>query len=170
VRELTTALLLYQPLSRTRAPTQWRFGGWYAPVLYKYFGDAKAWSNPLEDRRGRSLPSENQAYRTLKPRHLCFLRYPESAQCQGVDVCSTQDWEASEIRAGRAPSLKYLFVAYSTDQFSHSNPADLEALHKIAEIAARQASIPAYWVACSCMQNQEELEADVSHNLFACRA
>jgi len=107
------------------------------------------------------LPSENHVYRALKPRHLCFLRNPELAECQGVDVRSVQEWEAAEISAGRTPNLKYLFVAYSTEQFSHENASDLRALHKIAETAAREACIPSYYVACSCMRNPEELESDV---------
>jgi hypothetical protein len=130
-------------------------------VLYRYFGDAKVWSNPLEDRRGRSLPSENHAYRTLKPRHLCILNNPESDQLQGVSVCSVADWEANQARTSHAPDLKYLFVAYSTEHFNHASEGDMRALHRIAEAAARQLRIPAYWVACSCMRSEEELEADV---------
>jgi len=140
----------------------WRFNGNYAPVLYKYYGDAKVWNNPLEQSRGKSLPSAHHAYRTLKPRHLCFLRVPEVAECRGVDVLSVQDWETREAGAGRTPSLRYLFVAYSTEHFSHASLSDLQALHMIAETAARQAGIPAYWVACSCMRNENELESDVS--------
>lgn len=57
--------------------------------------------------------------------------------------------------------LSYLFVAYSTEQFSHSSRDDLEALHHIAERAARDAKLPAYWVACSCMPDESEREEDV---------
>ncbi|KAK0712119.1 hypothetical protein B0H67DRAFT_493156, partial [Lasiosphaeris hirsuta] len=145
------------------AVVTWRHGGHFAPILFRYHGGAKVWSNPLEQARGRSLPSSNSnhTYRTLKPRHLCFLREPERGDCLGVDIRTVQEWETAEANARRASSLRYLFVAYSTEHFSHSNPSDLGALHKIAETAARNAGLPAYWVACSCMRNPEELESDV---------
>jgi hypothetical protein len=57
--------------------------------------------------------------------------------------------------------LSYLFVAYSTEHFSHNSQDDLEALHHIAERAARDAKLPAYWVACSCMPDENEREEDV---------
>ena len=37
----------------------------------------------------------------------------------------------------------------------------MEALHQIAERAARDAQLPAYWIACSCMPDASELEEDV---------
>lgn len=150
-----------QPFSGIRGPAAWRHGGHFAPILFKYHGDAKVWNNPLEQVRGRSLPSSSYTYRTLKPRHLCFLREPEHGDCLGVDIKTVQEWETAEANSGRASSLRYLFVAYSTEHFSHSSPSDLRALHKIAETAARNAGLPAYWVACSCMRNPEELESDV---------
>lgn len=57
--------------------------------------------------------------------------------------------------------LSYLFVAYSAEQFNHGSREDMEALHQIAERATRDANLPAYWVACSCMPDSSELEADV---------
>jgi len=36
------------------------------------------------------------------------------------------------------------------------------ALHHIAETACRAAKLPAYWIACSCMRDENELESDVS--------
>ncbi|KAK0631362.1 hypothetical protein B0T14DRAFT_409783, partial [Immersiella caudata] len=154
-------VMMLVPFSGIRGPATWRYGGDFAPVLFRYYGNAKVWNNPLEHTRGRSLPSSNQAYRTLKPRHLCFLREPERGDCVGVDIKTVEEWEAAETKAGRATSSRYLFVAYSTEHFSHSNASDLRALHKIAEAAARDAGIPAYWVACSCMRSPEELESDV---------
>lgn len=120
------------------------------------------WNNPLENTRGGILQRysrQQYVYRALKPRHLCFLK--DSAQ-GGADVWSVDEWEASEVKAGRnPPSLRYLFVAYATEQFSHSSAADLDALHRIAETAARKAGVQAYWVACSCMCDDKELESDV---------
>lgn len=57
--------------------------------------------------------------------------------------------------------LNYLFIAYSAEQFNHGSNDDMEALHQIAERATRDAQLPAYWVACSCMPDPSELEDDV---------
>ena len=41
-------------------------------------------------------------------------------------------------------TLEYLFVAYTTEQFDYDYHEDMEALHEIAEKAARNAGVPAY--------------------------
>ncbi|RGP75791.1 hypothetical protein FLONG3_5548 [Fusarium longipes] len=131
----------------------------YAPVLYKYHGDAKVWSNLLENRKGLSLMARNNhIYRMLRPRYLCFLREPFNDEIRGVDVRSVEEWENSD---GQDVNLAYLFVAYSTEHFSHNSQEDMMALHHIAETACRAAKLPAYWIACSCMREQNELESDV---------
>jgi hypothetical protein len=142
---------------------RWQFSGYYACVQYQYYGNAKTWSNPLEDRRGKYLPNENHVHRALKPRHLCFLNSPDSENLPGVTVLSVADWEARQRAAGEPHTLRYLFVAYSAEHFSHSSPEDLQALDLIAETAARQANLPAYWIASSCMRDDAELERDASH-------
>lgn len=140
-------------------PYRLQFNGNYAPVPYKYHGDAKVWSNHLENRKGTSLMARNnQAYRLLKPRHLCFLRRPQDDELHGVDIRSVDDWERTD---GQGVNLRYIFVAYSTEHFSHGSDADKAELHHIAEAAARAAKVTAYWVAVSCMRNEVELESDV---------
>lgn len=117
------------------------------------------WSNHLENRVGTSLLARNNdVYRMLKPRHLCFLRKPFDDELQGIDVRAVADWEVAD---GADSNLSYLFIAYSTEHFSHDSDADLNALHVIAETAARAAKVPAYWVAASCMTDPQELESDV---------
>ncbi|KAK0636050.1 hypothetical protein B0T17DRAFT_587350 [Bombardia bombarda] len=136
------------------------FRGWYAPVPYMYHGDAKVWSNYLENRKGLSLLAKNhQVYNLLKPRHLCFLRSPYDEAPHGVDVRAVAEWEASA--EGYDANLSYLFVAYSSEHFNHGSESDMKALHEIAEKACRDAKLPAYWVAASCMRDERELEADV---------
>lgn len=56
-------------------------------------------------------------------------------------------------------TLKYVFVAYTAEQFRM--PDDLQALHQIADAAARNAGATAYWVGCSCMPDKETLQDDV---------
>ncbi|KAF5022598.1 hypothetical protein F66182_5344 [Fusarium sp. NRRL 66182] len=133
---------------------------YYAPVLYRFHGDAKVWSNLLENRKGLSLMARNnQVYRMLRPRYLCFLREPFNDENRGVDVRSVVEWENSAD--GQDTNLGYLFVAYSTEHFNHGSEQDMVALHYIAETACRAAKLPAYWIACSCMRDEDELEADV---------
>jgi hypothetical protein len=128
--------------------------------LLRYWGDAKAWSNRLESgNRTSFLARDNEVYRVLKPRHLCFLRDPYDDELHGVDVRSVAEWEQTD---GLGINLSYLFIAYSTAHFSHDSDEDKMALHYIAETAARAAKVPAYWVAVSCMRDPAELEADVS--------
>ncbi|KAM5353869.1 hypothetical protein ACJ41O_000519 [Fusarium nematophilum] len=132
---------------------------YYAPVLYNFHGDAKVWSNLLENRKGLSLMARNnQIYHMLRPRYLCFLREPFSDENRGVDVRSVAEWENSD---GEDVNLGYLFVAYSTEHFNHGSEQDMIALHHIAETACRAAKQPAYWIACSCMRDENELESDV---------
>lgn len=57
-------------------------------------------------------------------------------------------------------TLAYVFVAYTAEQFSALE--DLRELHQIADAAARNAGVPAYWVGCSCMPETENLQEDVS--------
>ena len=134
----------------------------YAPVLYKYHGDAKTWSTPRENQRGRGTTPTSALYRSFKPRYLCVLRNPESDELHGWDLMSTEQYEAAKIDHGGVGTMpNYLFVAFSTRQFLLNSPDDLDALHHIAETAARRARLPAYWVSASCMPNPKEVQEDV---------
>lgn len=59
----------------------------------------------------------------------------------------------------RERDLSYVFVAYTAEQFQSTE--DLRALHQIADAAARNAGVAAYWVGCSCMPDPAELTQDV---------
>lgn len=54
--------------------------------------------------------------------------------------------------------LNYIFVAYTAEQFQ--GPEDLRALHQIADAAARNAGVMAYWIGCSCMPD-DNMQEDV---------
>lgn len=117
----------------------------------------------MENRQGISpLIRTNESYQLLRPRHLCFLRNPESDEIHGVDIRRTEEWEMTD---GQNSYLSYLFVAYSALQFSHESDDDLNILHRIAETACRAAKLPAYWVACSCFQDATEIESDVRRGI-----
>jgi len=58
-------------------------------------------------------------------------------------------------------NLSYVFIAYTAEQFQ--NTEDLIALHKIADAAARNAGVMAYWIGCSCMPEPDQMQEDVSN-------
>ena len=93
------------------------------------------------------------AERVLRPRYLCFLREPG----QPALIMNVEEWIAqykSEC------NLSYVFIAYTAEQFQSSE--DLMALHRMADAAARNAGVMAYWVGCSCMPESGRHQEDVS--------
>ncbi|KAK9424360.1 hypothetical protein SUNI508_13683 [Seiridium unicorne] len=90
----------------TKETALWIPQGEYASVLIEYNGNAKVWSNHLENRL------QDRLHHVLKPRSLCFL-----GDQQGMDIRSVEDWENTD---GKLKSLSYVFVAYSAEQLKHS--------------------------------------------------
>lgn len=62
--------------------------------------------------------------RTLRPRYICFLAKDDNISITDVEAWALQHPEES---------LNYLFVAYTTEQFSHESDSDMTALHNIAK-------------------------------------
>ena len=54
--------------------------------------------------------------------------------------------------------IPYIFIAYTAEQFEQE---DYEELHYISERAAREEGVLAYWIGCSCMQDEDQVEDDV---------
>ncbi|KAJ9640452.1 hypothetical protein H2199_005991 [Coniosporium tulheliwenetii] len=141
---------------------QERNGGKYDAFPYRYYGYPKVARNLLEDpekHRSDQLAkaADPIAERLLRPRHLCFLVKPDSKEMLGVTPMPVDEW-ISKYKSERI--LQYLFVAYTAEQF-RNNDKDMKALHHIAEKAARDAGLPAYWIGCSCMPEQEKVHEDV---------
>lgn len=107
------------------------------------------------------MATNNQVYRMLKPRHLCYLVNPYDDRAHGIQVRAVKEWEHEESEKGQRGNLDYLFVAYSSKQFKHSSPGDMVALIQTAERACRDAKLPAFWIGSHCMLDPKELEADV---------
>jgi hypothetical protein len=124
-------------------------------VPYRYIGYPKVTRNALEmDTSSASNGTNPVSERLLRPRYLCFLRDPgEPALIMGVD-----EWIAQH------GDVTYVFVAYTAAQFV--GVEDLRALHQMADVAAREAGVQAYWVGCSCMPELSELQEDVSLEPF----
>ncbi|KAK0612126.1 hypothetical protein B0T14DRAFT_441010 [Immersiella caudata] len=129
----------------------------YDAVHCKYLGDAKVWSNLLENRQGLAETTrDTSTYTLLRPRYLCLLKTDGSI---GFTIISVEEWYSQNAESGEV--LEYLFVAYSNEQFRNSSNADMESLHQIAEKATRDAGLTAFWVAGSCMPDESQLEDDI---------
>lgn len=139
-------------------------------MKYHFWGYSKVAKNMIEtdNPRGQSPRQANPiADRVLRPRYLCFLREEgRPAQIMGVEkwyisvmkVCMpmTDIFRINEYKSGE--ELQYIFIAYTAEQFS--TPEDFRVLHQIADAAARNAGVLAYWVGCSCMPDGQ-LQEDV---------
>jgi hypothetical protein len=136
-----------------------RNNGLYEKLQYRYWGYSNISNNPQESsvtsRRvtGVSQQINPISERPLRPRYLCFLK-----EVKGVTVEKVEDRIAQR---GFEENLEYIFVSYTSEQFSHDNEEDLEALHHITERAARAAGVPAYWIGCSCMPDEDNMTEDV---------
>ncbi|KAH7392944.1 hypothetical protein BKA66DRAFT_567670 [Pyrenochaeta sp. MPI-SDFR-AT-0127] len=131
-----------------------RNGGNYDPVPYQFFGYSKVARNMLEmdSPRGNGLNQTNPvAERVLRPRYLCFLR----EQGEPAMIMNVEEW-ITQYKSER--NLSYVFIAYTAEQFQTTE--DLRVLHQIADAAARNAGVMAYWVGCSCMPD-EQIQEDV---------
>lgn len=151
---------------------EFRNGGKYDPLLYKFWGYPYHAKNPQETKidllsqNPHTNPSSNVlqvekgkgAYSTLnpiserpvEPKYLCFLR-----PTKGADIREVSQW-----RAESGGEATYLLVSYTSEQFKTED--DLLFLHDAGEHAARAAGVRAYWVGCSCIgHTKEEKENNV---------
>jgi hypothetical protein len=124
----------------------------YDPVPYHYFGYPKVARNNMELDRPRIHGTEGNpiAERVLRPRYLCFLREPGEPAL----IMNVEEW-ITQYKSER--NLSYVFIAYTAEQFQSN---DLMALHQIADAAARNAGVIAYWVGCSSKPTQYQNASD----------
>ncbi|KAJ5115934.1 hypothetical protein N7456_000282 [Penicillium angulare] len=110
----------------------------YKEFIYDYSGMAST--------QAYQSPECIQTGRLLRPRYLCLAdKEPKDR------IVSVLHWERLY---GPQASLEYLFIAYTAEQFPSNE--DLDELHRIAALAAKAAGLPAYWISCSCMPNDEK--------------
>ncbi|KAE8454570.1 hypothetical protein EG329_000193 [Mollisiaceae sp. DMI_Dod_QoI] len=135
----------------------------YHPFPYKYWGTCKVARNSKEDTKMSralhwSVSSDNPSgERILRPRYLMFLNSPGKEGMHGSSCMKDEEWNAVQVDESKK-NLPYLFIAYTIAQF---DDVDLDALHDIAEVATRKAGLSAYWVGCSCMPEDDNIEEDV---------
>ncbi|KAF8858805.1 hypothetical protein BDZ45DRAFT_621946 [Acephala macrosclerotiorum] len=155
------ALFFVLPWPKPRGPTT--EGYKYHPFPYKYWGTCKVARNAKEDTKTSralhwSVSSEDpQGERILRPRYLMFLNSPGKEGMHGSSCMKDEEWNAVQNDASKK-NLPYLFVAYTV---AHFDDEDLDTLHDIAEVATRRAGLSAYWVGCSCMPEDDNIEEDV---------
>ncbi|KAJ9293510.1 hypothetical protein DTO271G3_7775 [Paecilomyces variotii] len=136
-----------------------RNNGRYEQFKYHYWGYSKVPANLHEIPTSRDSilsihhrKANGFSERLLRPRRLCLLQEKEGIQI----IDNVGEWEAVH------GSIEYLFVCYTTEQFSHDeSERDMDELHRIAEAAARTAGVAAYWIACSCMPGDQDHSEDV---------
>lgn len=95
---------------------------------------------------------QSVAERILRPRFLCIMHDDGNVTLENVD-----EWMVKYPNE----KLDYIFVAYTAKQFPDTSREHMQALHGIAQRATRDANLRMYWVGCSCMPEEAELEQDV---------
>ena len=83
----------------------------------------------------------------LGPKRLFMLVNPASQEMEGAAINEIGDWVAYQKQGYR---VDFIFVAYTVSQFQGR---DFPALHTIAERAARDAGVGAFWVASECLDH-----------------
>lgn len=107
----------------------------------------------MESSKGfRTNEANPIAERILLPRYLCLLQQ----EGEPAMIIKVDDWLAQH--KGNV-HLSYVFVAYTAEQFRTSE--DLRVLYQMADAAARNAGVQAFWLGCSCMPDQETMQDDV---------
>ncbi|KAF4624294.1 hypothetical protein G7Y89_g13878 [Cudoniella acicularis] len=132
--------------------------GRYDPFPYRFWGYPKAARNLRE---GQNPPpsgpnSSGLLQRVLGPRWLCVLKPTDPEHPERM--CGMEIQRVDES----SPQIDYLFIGYTTQQFDNEDfDSDMPELHAIAERAAREANVGAFWVAGSCMRDTEDQQEDV---------
>ncbi|MCJ1423101.1 hypothetical protein MMC29_000982 [Sticta canariensis] len=146
--------------------TETRYFGSFEPLAYKdwqYPYDAR---NKFENRpsqltddkllqinTNKSSPGQpiiGNIERISEPTYLCL----ES----GMKPINVIEWRATH---GKEAKLEYVFVSYSSSQFSSDE--DRVYLHRVGQHAARAAHVNAYWLGCSCLGSTK---AEVEQNVW----
>lgn len=136
----------------------------YAPFPYRFWGYPKVARNMLENIPGKIEANEDVdgahpvSERPLYPSRLCFVNGGKDKNGR-THLYEVKVWLNQHNMVDH--DMKYIFVAYTSTQFTDSDE-DVEALHAIAREAATDLKCPAYWVGSACMSEDErELENDV---------
>lgn len=144
--------------------TKGRNNGFYEAFPYKdwqYSYDARNEhenrpSQVKDDRRPQTIISKTYQGRPLigkierksEPAYVCLV--------DGMQIINVAEWRANH---GNQAALEYVLVSYTSEQFNSEE--DLLSLHEIGKHAARAAGVDAYWLGCSCLGTEAEIEQNV---------
>ena len=99
-----------------------------------------------EGSSGQSLIASIE--RVSEPQYLCLAANKERIR--------VQDWRKEDRTRAK---LEYVLVSYTSSQFSTTE--DLDYLIKVGQHAAQAAGVEAFWVGCSCLGSENEVEQNV---------
>lgn len=144
--------------------TKSRNNGFYESIPYKdwqYPYDARnQFENPpskekdnkgaqsAAKERSEGRPLVGKIERISEPQYLCL-----TANMERIEV---QKWRKDH---GNGAKLEYVLVSYTGSQFSTKK--DFYYLCKVGQHAAQAAGVEAFWVGCSCLGSEPELEQNV---------
>ncbi|KAF4618367.1 hypothetical protein G7Y89_g14936 [Cudoniella acicularis] len=150
--------------------------GGFDAFVYRYWGICKITRNAVET-NNKTLTEISQSEddetdetkmpnnRILEPRKLCFLTgrtaplldpdNPGLEAEMGLPML-VSEWKAQnqDIHNGKCPD--YVFIAYTTEHFNHSDTHAIRVLHALAARATREVGLEAYWIGVSCMQTKTQ--------------
>lgn len=111
--------------------------------------------NPAQKQSQESKDEWDQEFdglpaRHLRPRYLCFLR-----KSQGYDVRRVKDVIEKD---GKDAKLNYIFVSYTRVHFKTWEKKGKEDVCEIAERAAREAGVEAFWLDFQCTPGTTQAE------------
>jgi hypothetical protein len=143
--------------------TEARNNGFYEAFPYKdwqYSYDARNEhenrpSQGKDDRRPQTTRSKTHQGRSLigkierksEPAYVCLV--------DGMQIINVAEWRANH----KNQALEYVLVSYTSEQFYSKE--DLLCLHEIGKHAARAAKVDYYWLGCSCLGTEAEIEQNV---------
>ncbi|KAF2236635.1 hypothetical protein EV356DRAFT_442991 [Viridothelium virens] len=152
-----------------------RYGGNYAPFPYTYRGFPKSAKNVFEDQDKEAplqidrVRADNEQFtnarnalnkrigRSMEPKRLCIRkppgeRFPDQPEFKLWDVAAWKEANPAE------PIPPYLFVSFTNEQFNETESSSaLDYLQFMAEYAALDAKVDAFWCSSSCIAKQEDI-------------
>lgn len=152
-------------------PVTVRDNGYFEPFPYK------DWQYPYDARNIHENipPKETQSELSPDERGTSFTRQaaigkierlaePTYLFCYGRDSTGKELWHRINVQEckeneGSSARLEYIFVSYTSSQFSSDD--DKRYLHRVGQAAARAAQVPAYWIGLSCLGTGREQERNV---------
>ncbi|KAL9088171.1 MAG: hypothetical protein Q9165_006298 [Trypethelium subeluteriae] len=152
-----------------------RYGGGYAPFAYTYGGFPKSAKNVFEDQDKEAplqidrVRADNEQFtnarnalnkrigRSMEPQRLCIRKPPGE---RSPDQPEFKLWDVSAWKEANPakPIPPYLFVSFTNEQFNEIEASSaMDYLQFMAEYAALDAKVDAFWCSSSCIAKQEGL-------------